>query len=642
MMGVTSKTLATGALLNAHYVVPDYQREYRWTKDEINAFWADFLPVIDGTRSELYLGTFYCELIRDDAAEKAKAGETLDGSELQHFELIDGQQRLTTVQLLLAVLQDELDYLEPLLDAKEKASANRLEGKVSNLLYWEDSGSENLRLQSNNESDFANELLLDNKKYEARLKIAEDHLSGVAPKCERYAAGYKILLEKFEKLVDTEEPAKRLKWAENVVKAIGDLLFVRLVIENLPAHEIFERVNNRGLRLDSSELVKNYLFAEASKTGDLSRVKAAWGDALKEFRGNSGLKFQEVLHYFIILKQDTNAKEKDLQKDSEKCIDSLGPAKFANELKKFADRIHLYHQHVLPATAGRHVDEIGYGLRTLMKRFSFLVVGSTYLAPEKDSKAVHICRLMEMHTFRFMHVHEVARKKDMFATFCRRTAALVHSHLLQPKSDWDLDRLLDVIETNMLEALSDSKFEEDFSYFHEISGRTQEYVLRKLEIFASGGHQSPTPRGKNENIEHIYPKNPHPGYAQGRGFDRRKDVDWAHMAKFHDPAKISQADRGRFINRIGNLALLEAKINNSIKNKGISFKISNSLSTDPDRPTCYKDSTYNLVQDIYTYASDDGTLSGVMTWDENTIAARQKELAKKALGAWKVSKVPPK
>lgn len=79
---------------NAHYVIPIYQRNYEWKKDEIEMFIDDINNANRDNKQHYYIGSLVV-LRRSDG----------------NFEVIDGQQRLTTLTILLKVLGHNVDYL---------------------------------------------------------------------------------------------------------------------------------------------------------------------------------------------------------------------------------------------------------------------------------------------------------------------------------------------------------------------------------------------------------------------------------------------------------------------------------------------------------------------------------------------------
>ena len=81
--------------IRGHFIVPAYQRGYRWTKDEIVTLLSDILPASnDNPKQPAQISTRYC-------LQPVVVKKTQDNT----FELIDGQQRLTTLYLLLCYLK---------------------------------------------------------------------------------------------------------------------------------------------------------------------------------------------------------------------------------------------------------------------------------------------------------------------------------------------------------------------------------------------------------------------------------------------------------------------------------------------------------------------------------------------------------
>ena len=90
----------------AEYVVPIYQRNYAWKKDEIEQLLNDINDVSDNYDGKYYLGSLIVNQLGPEA-----------------FEVIDGQQRLTTLYLLLSYLNQESVNKNSLrFEAREKSN----------------------------------------------------------------------------------------------------------------------------------------------------------------------------------------------------------------------------------------------------------------------------------------------------------------------------------------------------------------------------------------------------------------------------------------------------------------------------------------------------------------------------------------
>lgn len=88
------------------YVVPIYQRNYAWTKDEIEQLLNDINDVPEGFMGKYYLGSLIVNQLGANV-----------------FEVIDGQQRLTTLFLLLSFLNsDSVNKNSLRFEAREKSN----------------------------------------------------------------------------------------------------------------------------------------------------------------------------------------------------------------------------------------------------------------------------------------------------------------------------------------------------------------------------------------------------------------------------------------------------------------------------------------------------------------------------------------
>ena len=90
---------ALSALSGMDFVIKDYQRGYRWTSTEVNRLLDDFAEFVKRKNQP---GEFYC--LQPVVVRK------INGS---RYEVIDGQQRLTTLNLLLQYLSDGIRFLFP-------------------------------------------------------------------------------------------------------------------------------------------------------------------------------------------------------------------------------------------------------------------------------------------------------------------------------------------------------------------------------------------------------------------------------------------------------------------------------------------------------------------------------------------------
>jgi hypothetical protein len=221
------------------YSIPRFQRDYSWTDEEWEDLWQDLLGTLrpDGEPAH-YMGYL-----------------VLQSSDDKTFEVIDGQQRLTTVSIVvLAVLKN----MQRLIDAGNDADANRQRAEQIRQTYvgYLDPvtlvARPKLTLNRNNNS-YYQDFLVPLGHLPQRGLRASEHLLRKA-------------LDWFDKQVaqwlarSTGSEGMRLA---QLVEHLSDKLFftVITVTDELNAYKVFETLNARGVRLSATDLLKNYLFS---------------------------------------------------------------------------------------------------------------------------------------------------------------------------------------------------------------------------------------------------------------------------------------------------------------------------------------------------------------------------------------------
>jgi hypothetical protein len=220
------------------YRIPRFQRDYSWTDEEWEDLWLDLLGALTPTGEAHYMGY----LVLQSGDDKA-------------FEVIDGQQRLTTISIIvLAILKN----IQRLVDAGNDAEPNRQRMEQIRQTYvgYLDPVTlltrSKLTLNRNNNSYFQN------------------HLVPLGPLPQRGFRASEHLLRKafewFDKKVAeqikgvADKPGMRLA---QLMEDLSDRLFftVITVTDELNAYKVFETLNARGVRLSATDLLKNYLFS---------------------------------------------------------------------------------------------------------------------------------------------------------------------------------------------------------------------------------------------------------------------------------------------------------------------------------------------------------------------------------------------
>ena len=234
------------------YLIPLYQRQYSWhDKPQIELLWEDILRAvvqIEKDRSTLvphFMGAIVISQIKTY------------GDQVQAFEVIDGQQRLTTFQLLLTALRDI---------AAEKGSPYASEvGK-----YLLNDG-----LMALEEERYKLWPSITDRRAFVRLIDPEADLSGVAGLADTddlvgklAALAYKAFRNRIERhvLVDGVYQERQLKILFEALKEGLAVVSIELEGGDDP-QTIFETLNSRGVSLSAADLLRNFIFQRAKGIG---------------------------------------------------------------------------------------------------------------------------------------------------------------------------------------------------------------------------------------------------------------------------------------------------------------------------------------------------------------------------------------
>lgn len=291
---ITSKI---GDLLNTavHFVVPKYQREYAWGKSEATEFMSDLESSLDSPGAQIYLGTLIFHVTRD---------------ETDHIKIVDGQQRLTTIMLLLIACKN----------AAKRLNAIKLEGEIQKkITYVDPTTAESLGCRL-----VASESVKDIFEYMANSEWDETFpvkLNGkqVKRQINRLKPIYQYLYNE----ISSYDQAKLSKF----LKAVYESYVVRIDIsDELEAFDIFERTNARGMDLEVSDLLKNYLFSKG-----VANLQDRWDDIIDNADGN----VLRMLKYFYV-SQHGYVTKSELYKNLQKYGKTTGADTLVSELEEFS------------------------------------------------------------------------------------------------------------------------------------------------------------------------------------------------------------------------------------------------------------------------------------------------------------------
>ena len=244
-----------------HFHVPKYQREYTWKKWQ----WEQLLNDIEENDPGYFMGSIIC--VND--MQKITTGDELI------FEVVDGQQRLTTLSLLLAAihskLTDAMDTYEPT-DNQDKEEARSC---ITNIRAKLVKRKKDAKLEEAGAFKVGKNVYFLRMQPSAQNHNLEDYLyllseAGLIETQPKqpyvgnrlFGRAYSFFQEKLS--ADVTELLK-------LMERINQLMFVQITVDSqADAFTLFESLNNRGVPLSAMEIIKNKMLAQMEKKHDIN------------------------------------------------------------------------------------------------------------------------------------------------------------------------------------------------------------------------------------------------------------------------------------------------------------------------------------------------------------------------------------
>lgn len=246
-----------GGLLQSEkfYSIPKYQRDYVWSDHKIKELWNDIsFCLIKNDDITYFLGSFIVKKAVNDKED-----------------IIDGQQRLTSILILLGIICKEFIKLKDNFNIKFTKKYCVLGDLVSQ--------TERSRLL--NEDHLIFEIILSYSVDETINAPLEDYLKSLGQKAtkkeEQFINCYNIYYDCIQKLINTKTPKEQSNLLEKIRDIILKISIIRIQVENAQsASLVFETINARGQTLEIHDLIKNYLFMYEIPVGGRNLFESKW------------------------------------------------------------------------------------------------------------------------------------------------------------------------------------------------------------------------------------------------------------------------------------------------------------------------------------------------------------------------------
>lgn len=555
---------------NKQLYIPRYQRDYSWEKPEIIEFMNDILSEItvndekELMDSEYFFGTI---LLAGKFNQKDK-----------ELEVIDGQQRITTMTIFLSALAKSFFAID--------------QEKLGNLVWAyimkEDDNGELYKILKNETVDNYFQYLIQMKeKYESKELVDKEQ--------ENIKSAYDYfvnILKENNIRVKLKEVNKNIELDNidylTILKVIRDQLLNSNIVciateDKKSANSIFQILNAKGKKLESIDLIKNSIFSYLDIVEPTDHANNIWKNiknilVSRKDRVELSTFFR---HYWI--SKYKKVKEDQLYSDFSKTIKKENYKSFLEELQGMAE---LYIKIICPST-----DDYDN-----KKQYMYIVESLKYLNDYFNIKQIRVLLLALLDAKINRDVLKNKKLKEIMvylhgfhfaynALCTKRSNALEGKYskfaikLNEAKNKEQVNKVIDELKKDLDASFPNyNEFEKEFIKLEYSKSKNpynmlSKYVVNNIEKYYSEQDISPV----NGSVEHIL------------GEDSSK------------PYTLN----------IGNLILLEEYLNGKAEDKNIEEKIS-----------VYKESSYKYVS---KFVENNRTITD---WTEVQIMDRAKEMAK--------------
>ncbi len=547
------------------YTVPKYQRDYSWDREQWEDLWTDIREISN--------------LDKQDREEHYMGYLVLQRSDIDQYTIIDGQQRITTLSLLiLAALQ-----------ILKKSSVEDDQKRIKLLKYKFISTqsasllSEELKLELNRNCDYyyRNDLAsLKNMPRKRSLKRTEHQLRKAKEYFEKVLSALKVDGGTLGELI------------ENIVS--NYLLFTVITVgDDVNAYKVFETLNARGVQLSTPDLLKNYIFSTIDPRYEndnlIEEQEERWSQILDDL---GSVEFPKFLHTFWNGRNPLVRKTQ-LYKVIKRKI--CAPEDGIKLLKDLASASSIYAAlrnskdelwgNISDSKAKDRIKDCLHMFKTFNIVSPYGILLNARLQFSDDADFGKVCKYMNAFCMRY-HVICNHPAQNIEGVYNRIACSIFES------SD------LGSVKTELLNHMpNDEEFINHFSdktFSTSKKMKKEAYILGSIENHLNPHNQSPLPN-PNWTIEHILPKKAH-----------NTEASWRNA--FGDSLE-------QHIPRIGNLTLLSSKHNQSVSRKAFS-----------EKKVVFEASGIKLSQFVAEHED----------WNPDTVSEHQRKLAQIAAQIWRI------
>lgn len=573
------------------YFIPKYQREYIWGKNNWEALFDDILDSSGGH----FLGSIIC------------INQQLDTYKDANLELVDGQQRMTTISLLyLSIYKFLKDNFQETgdvdFDDEEKYKLRSLKKRII--------VDRSLRLSPSHS----------NSNYEDYKYIFSTEIKDInSPRKPKFLGlrqmhrAFNYFNNRFNELDSDNNPLFKFKSVESFLQKLNTATLVQIdVLSHADAFILFETLNNRGVPLSAIDLIKNKLLGELdknSKNTSLNENFDRWNNILINLTDNYKVQERFLRQFYNAFRLEDEIKVDKKPKALRSNLIHIFETLIKRDVSRIFDRLE------------RASEIYSRNIQYENKEYSNSLIKALRNLENVNGADAYMLLLFLENKFELTDTQKVELIDLLCKYFIRRN--ITDSPPTRDLTNYFMDIIEEINNhenyeySAVKEAIikygrpaSDDYFELKLNgdLYEENVGATR-YVLSSLELAQNNdreGYKNFYERSKNKfiwTIEHVLP--------QGRNMKPH----WVEMVADGDTTVANQI-REEFVHKLGNLTLT-----------GYNSQLSDmSLDAKQDK----KDKDGNFIGFKNGLMLNEA-LKGTKVWTKEHIESRTASLVKKAL-----------
>ncbi|MFA4941324.1 MAG: DUF262 domain-containing HNH endonuclease family protein [Patescibacteria group bacterium] len=508
---LTSDLLENEGISSLKLKIPEFQRNYVWKNDNI----IEFFNSIEDNEPGYYSGSIVIVANEDGSSGRDK--------------IVDGQQRLVTLSFISKAIYDSVSNDE----MKEDIKKILFQGQNLKIIFQREG------LQSIYEKVIRGEVFDEKTLNKSQKKLL---------------TGFNIIKKEISEIDDLESFFNKLELLEFVVIKCPD---------DNDAYQLFEGLNSTGLSLSAIELTKNSIlgFVKKEDQTKLVEINQKWEAMEKSFEMENPVFFSKFIrhHWFFEGGYVSNSRLfKEIKE--KKIINMTTVGKYINELVEDS-RVYLNFRlsNLNKRDFNEHMDDRVYQkIPIIINHFGLLKLDQIYsvlFALYKQGKFTERYFLRDSYfnhieglwAFIFLVNHSKISPSSFerkFASLCKDIGELQYSEFKIRMKDFFKDLHNIVLSVDKKDF--SKKMSESLNNNESGSGLIR-YLLREY-LLSTGGGEDP-----DQTTEHIIPKS-----------------NFSNWSNINNPDAVKG-----FVEKLGNLTLLNKTLNESIEDKAFAYKNEN-------------------------------------------------------------------